>query len=207
MFSSHHLHRQICASCRLRSSIAAKQLARTRRPNFLQARIHQFSRPLSSTTRVAQRVDQRECAREQHAHELAAVSARKKFGRFLPEGELSHEAYLCYQRLYGTPLDWSARERDLEDGEDEAAVRGVEVEAEAEAEEQLDAGTGILKESEDGLLEEVEFDAEEAVGQELATPQGYTTGQEFCRCAVGGRYGGGDVWQSYRRLCGSGGAR
>ena len=171
MFSSHHLHRQICASCRLRSSIAAKQLARTRRPNVLQARIHQFSRPLSSTTRVAQRVDQREWASEQNAPEVAAMVARKKFGRYLPEGELSHEAYLCYERLYGPPLDWSQRERDLEDAGDEAAVRGVEAEAEAEAEEQLDAGTGVLKEGEDGGLEEVEFDAEESEVEETATPR------------------------------------
>ena len=97
--------------------------------------------------------EQRKFASEQNGHELAAMVARKKYGRYLPQGELNGEEYECYERLYGRPLDWSARESGLEGGEEE--VVGADGEG-------LNAGSGILKEGEHGVLEEVQLEAEEA---------------------------------------------
>ena len=73
--------------------------------------------------------------------EEAAVRAREVFGDALPEGVLGEEAYRVYERLYGTP---------------------VRFENDGEVEEDLDESGGmeLLREGEDGVLEEVELRGE-----------------------------------------------
>ena len=208
MYASRVLHAPVCASCRLRATIVAKQLARTRRPTttFKPA----WGRAALSTSRRLAQQDGRgiplsdsgqnadldeeaeregieyakrlladhptpppedEAAEQEGAEyvkqllaqsralgqdiskstapqtpEAAALQAKRKYGEYLPEGELDAEAYKVYERLYGAPLRSAPDE--LEDGED----GGVQL-----MEEEGD-GVALLREGKDGELEEVIMD-------------------------------------------------
>lgn len=164
---SRALHSSLCASCRLRSSILAKQLARTRprtitfAGRYEQGRVEVGSRYLSATSSA--RLDHhavrpnipsddhgdeedlhlRQVVEEQTSPEEAALRAREVYGDALPEGVLGEEGRRVYERLYGKPREIAEGE-----GEDDG---GVLLD---------DDGTGVLQEGEGGVLEEVEFDEE-----------------------------------------------
>ena len=99
--------------------------------------------------------------------EEAALEARKKFGDALPEDYLSDEEYRVYERLYGTPLRYG--EESLEEEKD----GGVLVED--------GDGTGVLKTSEDGALEEVEFEEREDAALENDVGEGEDDGLQFTK--------------------------
>jgi len=163
----------VCAACRLRSSIVAKQLARSRTK-----RINVTYPTQSTTTRFLStaRVTPQQAAKQQpgrssaHIDEAtekqdivpwngldpktpaqAALHAREVFGDALPEGFLDEEGYKAYERLYGTPLKFEEVD-DVVDGE------GVVVLEEEE-------GTGVLREGQDGELEEVAFEEGDVVDE------------------------------------------
>ena len=154
------LHSSICASCRLRASIGAKQIARSRRQRI----VRQTCRQLSSSRGLWQHGNQQgedqgeqlpfEDQNDVLSPEEAAARARKIFGDSLPEGYLSEEQYRVYERLYGKPLEYRDEGQDLDEGLEEL-------------QEDEGMGTGVLKETQDGALEEVDFAVEEAMdGQE-----------------------------------------
>ncbi|KAG8624851.1 hypothetical protein KVT40_007918 [Elsinoe batatas] len=79
--------------------------------------------------------------------DTAAQHARQLYGDGLPEGLLSSSQYKSYERMFGAPDIISEAE--------------LEREFEAVADESNDlTGTGVLREAEDGSLEEVEYTAE-----------------------------------------------
>lgn len=84
--------------------------------------------------------------------EDAALNARKIYGDSLPDGHLNEEELKVYQRLYGTPAVYQDQTEFLQDILDEEAA--------------LETGTGVLREGEDGALEEVEFDIDEEIDEE-----------------------------------------
>ncbi|KAI5209301.1 hypothetical protein AUEXF2481DRAFT_38208 [Aureobasidium subglaciale EXF-2481] len=95
--------------------------------------------------------------------EDVARAARRRFGDALPDGVLDEKQYTAYERLYGPPIGNTVDEMvDFEENE-----------LEGELDESDNVGTGVLRESKDGVLEEVEFieeeeeDFEEEEGQEL----------------------------------------
>ena len=154
MLAYRALHTTVCASCRLRASIAAKQLARRSRNCVLK---QPPSRVLSTTRRVLQEVTPANDALVKdetpgRSADDAALQARKTFGEYLPEGQLSEEEYRVYERLYGKPLKFEEQEgvaRDSEVGIDEFGT-----------------GTELLKEGKDGELEEVLFEREDVAEDE-----------------------------------------
>ncbi|KAG9523450.1 hypothetical protein KCV07_g2385, partial [Aureobasidium melanogenum] len=83
--------------------------------------------------------------------EHVARAARQRFGDALPENLLNDEQYTAYERLYGPPV--GNTEDELVDFE--------ENELEGELDETDNVGTGILRENEDGVLEELEYLEEE----------------------------------------------
>ncbi|KAI4720643.1 hypothetical protein E4T48_03052 [Aureobasidium sp. EXF-10727] len=99
--------------------------------------------------------------------EEVARAARQRFGDALPENLLSDEQYAAYERLYGPPIGNTRDEMvDFEENE-----------LEGELDETDNVGTGILKENEDGVLEEVEYieeeeEFEDEEGQELVEEDG-----------------------------------
>ncbi|KAF1344681.1 hypothetical protein BDV97DRAFT_362216 [Delphinella strobiligena] len=211
------MHHSVCASCRLRSLIIAKQYARTRIP--LPARWtktpHDGIRRLHTSIARAQEKDARiqqansddvvrrieeqlqildsklqaEKVARQAEHdfdlttadialpksleqeteeaeveervehsftpEQVARQARQQFGDGLPEDSLNAEEYKAYERLYGPPI------RIIKAGEDEELVGFEENETQEELDEQVNVGTGILKEGKDGQLEELLYLEEE----------------------------------------------
>ncbi|KAI4796188.1 hypothetical protein E4T45_12047, partial [Aureobasidium sp. EXF-8846] len=88
--------------------------------------------------------------------EDVARAARQRFGDALPEDLLNDKQYAAYERLYGPPI---GNHRD-------EVVDFEENELEAELDETDNVGTGILKENEDGVLEEVEYIEEEEFDEE-----------------------------------------
>jgi ribosomal protein RSM22 (predicted rRNA methylase) len=85
------------------------------------------------------------------SHEDVARAARQRFGDALPEDLLNDKQYAAYERLYGPPIGNTRDEMvDFEENE-----------LEGELDETDNVGTGILKENEDGVLEEVEYVEEE----------------------------------------------
>jgi ribosomal protein RSM22 (predicted rRNA methylase) len=88
--------------------------------------------------------------------EDVARAARQRFGDTLPEDLLNDKQYAAYERLYGPPI---GNPRD-------EVVDFEENELEAELDETNNVGTGILKENEDGVLEEVEYIEEEEFDEE-----------------------------------------
>lgn len=88
----------------------------------------------------------------QHASpDEVARAARQRFGDALPDNLLNEEQYAAYERLYGPPVG------NIRD----EVVDFEENEVEGELDEADDVGTGVLRESEDGVLEEVEYIEEE----------------------------------------------
>jgi hypothetical protein len=88
--------------------------------------------------------------------EDVARAARQRFGDALPEDLLNDKQYAAYERLYGPPVGKTRDEMvDLEENE-----------LEGELDETDNVGTGILKENEDGMLEEVEYVEEEEFDEE-----------------------------------------
>ncbi|KAG9812031.1 hypothetical protein KCU68_g20441, partial [Aureobasidium melanogenum] len=83
--------------------------------------------------------------------EHVARAARQRFGDALPENLLNDEQYTAYERLYGPPVGNTKDE----------LVDFEENELEGELDETDNVGTGILRENEDGVLEEVEYLEEE----------------------------------------------
>ncbi|TIA25863.1 hypothetical protein D6C81_01335 [Aureobasidium pullulans] len=83
--------------------------------------------------------------------EDVARAARQRFGDALPDGVLNEEQYTAYERLYGPPISNTVDE----------IVDFEENEVEGELDETNNVGTGLLRESEDGVLEEVEYIKEE----------------------------------------------
>ncbi|PNS19611.1 hypothetical protein CAC42_7455 [Sphaceloma murrayae] len=73
--------------------------------------------------------------------DTAARNARYLFGDHLPEGYLNAAQYRSYERMYGVPLE----------------TDNVDVDGEGEDPDDLDVGTGVLREGEDGSLEEVQY--------------------------------------------------
>jgi ribosomal protein RSM22 (predicted rRNA methylase) len=88
--------------------------------------------------------------------EAVARAARQRFGDALPEDLLNDKQYAAYERLYGPPIG---------NPKDEV-VDFEENELEGELDETDNVGTGILKENEDGVLEEVEYIEEEEFEEE-----------------------------------------
>ena len=86
--------------------------------------------------------------------EQVARQAKDQFGDALPEDYLDDAEYKAYVRMYGAPI------RFLKPGEEDV-VDFDEVEVEEELDETVDVGTGVLRESKDGSLEEVQFVDEE----------------------------------------------
>lgn len=88
--------------------------------------------------------------------EDVARAARQRFGDTLPENLLNDKQYAAYERLYGPPIGNTRDEMvDFEENE-----------LEGELDETDNVGTGILKENEDGVLEEVEYVEEEEFEEE-----------------------------------------
>ena len=85
--------------------------------------------------------------------EAIARQARQTFGETLPQGFLSHQEYQIYERLYGAP---SAPTSD----EDIDLLAGVEAEGE-EIVEGLPPRNVLMREGEDGKLEEIVYEDEE----------------------------------------------
>ena len=83
--------------------------------------------------------------------EDVARAARQRFGDALPDNLLNDEQYTAYERLYGPPVGNTKDE----------IIDFEENELEGELEETDNVGTGILRENEDGVLEEVEYIEEE----------------------------------------------
>ncbi|KAI4850962.1 hypothetical protein E4T45_05274 [Aureobasidium sp. EXF-8846] len=88
--------------------------------------------------------------------EDVARAARQRFGDALPEGLLNDKQYAAYERLYGPPI---GNHRD-------EVVDLEENDLEGELDETDNVGTGILKENEDGVLEEVEYIEEDELDEE-----------------------------------------
>lgn len=84
--------------------------------------------------------------------EQVAREARRFFGDALPEGALSEEEYKVYERLYGKPVRVTAEE---EEESEYGSSMGL-----GELDEEMNVGTGVLREGKDGLLEEIEFEPE-----------------------------------------------
>ena len=168
MLASKALHAPVCASCRLRTLIATKQWARSRRslPIHRSRSLAQFSTsprrwqeqrkreelerdfadPEAEEEGVKYAKALLERGRPEESPEKAALMARERYGARLPEGVLGDEALRVYERLYGMPLEGG------EEGDEEGG--GVALEGE-------DGGTVVLREGDDGVLEEVEFEEEE----------------------------------------------
>ena len=150
MFAQRLLHPRICASCRLRADIIAKQICRTRKVNLQQITRFLSKSPQfvegdgSETGNVTATLKATTPVRDS---EQAALLARRRFGDVLPPGQLNDAEYKIYERLYGTPMQYEAQSEILQDVVEEA--------------EDAQIGTGVLKETEDGQLEEVAFDADE----------------------------------------------
>ena len=85
--------------------------------------------------------------------EAVARRARQTFGETLPDGLLTPEELKLYERMYGPPVR-ATRPEDIE------LLQEVE-EDEMELEEE-DSGNALLRENEDGELEEVEYQLEDA---------------------------------------------
>ncbi|KAL1301601.1 hypothetical protein AAFC00_005831 [Neodothiora populina] len=210
------LHQSACASCRIRSLIAAKQFARTRTPlpsRWSSSTASNSVRPFSAVSRqlssqqdarsetIGQRNPELEAligrldakleaegltrqaeddfdvettdtpvTHSLHSQEVdfewdpdatltpeeVARQARVQFGDSLPEDILDAEEYRIYERLFGPPI------RILKAGEEEDdLVDFDESEFQGELGEEINVGTGILKEGRDGQLREVEFIEEE----------------------------------------------
>lgn len=181
MIISRAIHSPICASCRLRASILLKQSTRRK------GSIHSPSPVLFSTGRrwrdheqgvggLRSLMEELDVAagefRLDHARLAATVPvqsahgsaedtlvgsesveekvwrARQTFGDFLPDGHLSGTEYRVYERLYGKPLPPQESSEALQELLEEELVHEG-------------SGTGVLKEQENSVLEEVKYDAEE----------------------------------------------
>jgi ribosomal protein RSM22 (predicted rRNA methylase) len=173
------IHQSLCTTCRLRSLVAAQQHARARtittqtwtrsrqqpafgrslhssRFSLQQQRTSDESQETTSATNTEhhdkQDTSPAQAARLAHAlPEDYARAARQRYGDALPEGVLNDEQFAAYERLYGSPVGNVLEDMD---GLDEHVV-------DEEAEEAEDVGTGVLRESRDGVLEEVKFVGEE----------------------------------------------
>ncbi|WPH01641.1 Hypothetical protein R9X50_00449100 [Acrodontium crateriforme] len=182
---SRAFHTAACASCRLRATISAKLFARSRRYVFpaLQQRrefsgsmiwnkvknagsrdrLNTFEKEQAEYERVRTMMADEGGSTQEDANrdDLLGLDAidvgpdspltteeivqvvRKAFGDSLPEGLLNEEQYLVYERLYGKPLPTLPLSEELIDGEDIASERLM--------------GTTLIREGQDGELEEVEI--------------------------------------------------
>lgn len=153
MFITRILHPSACASCRLRASIAAKQLARSRKVDVRRlltttSRFRKEDRNrLRSISQQSTNGAAADDAVKKQTAEEAALQARRLYGDSLPDGHLNEEELKVYQRLYGAPSVYQDQTEFLQDLIDQ--------------DEGVESGTGVLREAEDGELEEVQFDVEE----------------------------------------------
>ena len=142
------VHRQLCASCRIRACILSKQLSRTRKPllSLLNARPLSKTRRLLHTSQSSE--EETRIQTPEYSPEAAVTLARKQYGNYLPKDELNEAELKIYERLYGKPLELGEHE--------EVSLDDTTLKAD---------GTGVLKEDQEGGLEEVEFEvkAEEAL--------------------------------------------
>ena len=116
------------------------------RRHFTRARHVSICRMISTSRTLADKVPQNAPATEgQTPADIEAVvrQAKKTFGETLPKNYLSSEEYKIYQRLYGPPLR-ETRADDL-----------FEVDEVAEKEQPRNV---MLRENEDGEVEEIEYD-------------------------------------------------
>ncbi|MCJ1274549.1 37S ribosomal protein S22 [Puttea exsequens] len=143
--------------------------------------LRQRRRYLCTTNALRASVEHREAEEEQSSRSPAQVEAivrqaRQTFGDTLPKEFLSTKEYAIYERLYGPP---SAATRP----EDIDLLQGI-----ADVEEELPNNV-LLKENEEGELEEVVYDEEEVAAYEEDSGEKMQrtdeTGEEFrARMAV-----------------------
>ncbi|RDW77570.1 putative 37s ribosomal protein rsm22 protein [Coleophoma cylindrospora] len=166
MLSAHKATRA-CSSCRLHlqtlfeHGFASSALPLPRRPfpstrlrsQAFQSRQHTL-RSFSSTTFRHEAASPEATSPESAPTKAAEIEsivrrARRTFGQTLPKDYLSDEEYILYERLYGPPLretrpdDLEIQDLKWEDGAAESPARNV-----------------LMREDEDGNLEEVEYDDE-----------------------------------------------
>ncbi|KAH9843303.1 37S ribosomal protein-like protein Rsm22 [Teratosphaeria destructans] len=163
------LHTSGCASCRIRASIATKQWARSRQaaangaPRLFTTTTphrHPRRRPSSKAVPIAGHNDALFAARKQQlGPEEVALRARQAFRDAAPpEGALSGEEQRVYERLYGSGFRVEDAPRPGEEGGPTAAFP-------LRPTEEAGAGTALLREGAGGVLEEIEFDEEVAMGR------------------------------------------
>lgn len=107
---------------------------------------------------------------EPKSPEEAAVRAREVYGDAIPNGLLGEEGMRIYERLYGKPVEVE----DVREDED-GGVLLLD-----------DDGTGVLKEGEGGVLEEVEFEEEEMddTAEETGDGEEYTQSEHDAMLAA-----------------------